>query len=63
MVKLDDAVIARMEKHGHKYEVLVDPDLAMDVKHGKVVDFSELLAADRVFKDSKAGDEQSPEFL
>jgi ribosome maturation protein SDO1 len=63
MVKLDDAVIARMEKNGHKYEVLVDPDLAMDVKHGKEVDFSDLLAADRVFKDSKAGDEQSPEFL
>jgi len=63
MVKLDDAVIARMEKNGHKYEVLVDPDLAMDVKHGKEVDFSELLAADRVFKDSKAGEEQSPEFL
>jgi ribosome maturation protein SDO1 len=63
MVKLDDAVIARMEKNGHKYEVLVDPDLAMDVKHGKEVDYSELLAADRVFKDSKAGEEQSPEFL
>jgi len=63
MVKLDDAVIARMEKHGHKYELLVDPDLAMDVKHGKSVDYSELLAADRVFKDSKAGEEQSPEFL
>ncbi|MBT4870041.1 MAG: ribosome assembly factor SBDS [Candidatus Diapherotrites archaeon] len=63
MVKIDDAVIARMEKHGHKYEVLVDPDLAMNVKHGKEVDYSELLAADRVFKDSKAGEEQSPEFL
>jgi len=63
MVKLDDAVIARMEKHGHKYEVLVDPNLAMDVKHGKSVDYSELLAADRVFKDSKSGEEQSQEFL
>jgi len=63
MVKIDDAVIAKMEKFGHKFEILVDPDLAMDVKHGKAVDYSELLAVDRVFKDSKAGEEQSPEFL
>ena len=63
MVKIDDAVIARMEKNGHKYELLVDPDLAMDVKHGKEINFEELLAIDRVFKDSKAGEEQSPEFL
>jgi len=63
MVKIDDAVIAKMEKFGHKFEILVDPDLAMDIKHGKEVDYSELLAVDRVFKDSKAGEEQSPEFL
>jgi len=63
MVKIDDAVIAKMEKFGHKFEILVDPNLAMDIKHGKTVDYSELLAVDRVFKDSKAGEEQSPEFL
>lgn len=63
MVKMDEAVIARLEKNGHKFEVLVDPDLAMDVKHGKKVDFSELLADEKIFKDSNKGDEQSPEFL
>jgi ribosome maturation protein SDO1 len=63
MVKIDEAVIARIEKNGHKFEVLVDPHLAMDLKHGKKVDFSELLADDKVFKDSNKGDEQGPEVL
>ena len=27
MVSLDDAVIARLEKGGSRYEILVDPDL------------------------------------
>ena len=63
MVKINDAVIARLEKNGHKFEVLVDPDLAMDVKHGKDVNFDDLLADEKVFKDSKKGDEQSPEML
>ena len=63
MVKIDDAVIARIEKHGHKFEVLVDPDIAMDLKHKKEINFSDLLADDKVFKDSRKGDEQSPELL
>jgi ribosome maturation protein SDO1 len=63
MVKIDEAVIAKLEKNGHKFEVLVDPDLAMDLKHGKTVDFEDLLADDKIFKDSNKGDEQSPEFL
>ena len=63
MVRIEDAVIARLEKFGHKFEILVDPDLAMDVKHGKDVPMENLLASDRVFKDSKAGDVQSPDTL
>jgi len=63
MVKIDDAVIARLEKNGHKFEVLVDPDIAMDLKHKKEINFSDLLADDKVFKDSRKGDEQSPELL
>ncbi|MDD3083752.1 MAG: ribosome assembly factor SBDS [Candidatus ainarchaeum sp.] len=63
MVKIDDAVIARFEKEGHKFEILVDPDLAMDVKHKKEVNFDDLLADEKVFKDSRKGDEQSPETI
>ncbi len=61
MVKLDDAVVARAEKFGLKFEVLVDPDLAVDVKHGKEIPLDKLLAADQIFKDSKIGDIQSVE--
>jgi len=63
MVKVDDAVIARLERFGHKFEVLVDPDLSLDVKHGKDVPIENLVAIERVFKDSKIGDEQSAETI
>ncbi len=56
MVKLEDAVIARYESAGHKFEVLVDPDLASDIKEGKKVQLNDLLAAESVYKDSKKGD-------
>ena len=59
MVKLEAAVIARLVLEGHKFEVLVDPDMAMDVKKGKSVNTDELLAVDTVFKDSGKGEEQS----
>ena len=26
MVSLEDAIVARLESHGHKFEVLIDPD-------------------------------------
>jgi len=41
MVKLEDAVIARYEHSGHKFELLVDPNLAMDLKNGGIVEFSD----------------------
>ncbi len=61
MVKLEDAVIARLETHGERYEVLVDPDLALELKRGKEVDISQVLAVDTIFKDSKKGDRASEE--
>ena len=63
MVKVSDAVIARYEKEGEKFEILVDPDLSMDLKKGKTVNFNELLAIDTVFKDSNKGTEASPEII
>lgn len=63
MVRVEDSVVARLEKFGHKFEILVEPDLAMEVKHGKEVAIDALLASDLVFKDSKIGDKQSSETL
>lgn len=63
MVKVDDAVVARWETAGSRFEVLVDPTAAQEIKDGKTVDLSDKLALDQVFKDAKKGDQISEEFL
>lgn len=61
MVKLEDAVVARLSAVGTTFEVLVDPDLAMAIRTGESSDVRSALAADKVFKDSKKGDAASEE--
>jgi len=63
MVKVDDAVTARWEIGGSRFEVLVDPQAVQDLKDGKTVDLSDKLALDQVFKDAKKGDKISEEYL
>ncbi len=63
MVKVSEAVIARYEKEGEKFEILVDPNLAMELKKGKKINFNELLAIDTVFKESNKGTEASHETI
>ncbi|RLG71100.1 MAG: ribosome assembly factor SBDS [Candidatus Iainarchaeum archaeon] len=63
MVKLEDAIIARFEFANERFEILVDPNLAWDVRRGKDVDLNDLLAINRIFKDAKKGIEQSKEAL
>jgi ribosome maturation protein SDO1 len=59
VVSLDDAVIARLDSHGSSFEVLVDPDLALDFKKGKEIEISDILVSEEIFKDSKKGDRAS----
>lgn len=55
MVDLDDAIVARLESHGERFEILLDPK-AMDlIKQGKEVDLTEYLAVEDVFKDARKG--------
>ena len=63
MVKVEDAVVARWETGGSRFEVLVDPTAVQDVKDGKPVDIASKLAMDQVFKDAKKGDKISDEHL
>ncbi|MFQ5887412.1 MAG: ribosome assembly factor SBDS [Candidatus Hydrothermarchaeales archaeon] len=63
MVSLEAAVIARLEIHGSRFEVLVDPDLALELKKGKREDMSDILAIETIFKDSKKGDKASEEHI
>ncbi|MCC7550039.1 MAG: ribosome assembly factor SBDS [Methanobacterium sp.] len=63
MVTLEDAVIARLEYYGERFEVLVDPDLASDFKRGENIEVEKILAVEEVFKDVKKGDKASEEAM
>ncbi|MCI4370572.1 MAG: ribosome assembly factor SBDS [Thermoplasmata archaeon] len=63
MVTVEDAVVARWEKGGSRFEVLVDPVAVQALKDGRTVDLSDKLALDQVFKDAKKGDKISAEHL
>ncbi len=55
MVNIDEAIIARLESHGEKFEILVDPDLAADFKNPERDDviIEDVLAVEDIFKDAK----------
>jgi len=63
MVKLEDAVVARLSSHSTTFEILVDPELAMAVKSGQSDDIRGVLALDKVFKDAKKGDKAADEMV
>ncbi len=56
-------VIARLEAQGHRFEILVDPELAFKLKSGEEVDVNEMLIGDIVYKDARKGLKASPESL
>lgn len=60
-------VIARVEKAGEKFEVLVKPEAVQKIRDGKEVDLLRELAIDEIFRDahkgSKASEEKMAEFF
>ncbi|CQR50159.1 MULTISPECIES: ribosome assembly factor SBDS [Haloferax] len=57
MISLDEAVTARLESHGARFEVLIDPDAALSIKRGEFDgDLEEVIAAEDVFEDASRGD-------
>jgi len=57
MISLDEAVTARLESHGERFEVLVDPDAALAIKRGEFDgDLEEVIAAEDIFEDASRGD-------
>lgn len=60
MVSMDDAVIARLEREGETFEILIDPDAAQKLREGENIPVLESLAVEEVFKDVKKGD-RAPE--
>ncbi len=64
MISLDEAVTARLESHGERFEVLVDPDAALAVKRGEFEgDLEDVIAAEDVFEDASSGDRPSENAL
>ena len=60
MVSLEDAVIARLEAGGHRFEILIDPNEAQAFKEGDEIDWEDSIAVDGIWADSAKG-ERSPE--
>ena len=57
MISLDEAVTARLESHGERFEVLVDPDAALAIKRDEFEDdLEDVIAAEDVFEDASRGD-------
>lgn len=57
MVSLDEAVLARYEYGGKRYEILVDPDLVESFQNDPTkVNIDDFLATDEVWHDAKGGD-------
>ena len=57
MISLDDAVTARLESHGARFEVLVDPDAALAIDRGEFEgELEDVIAAEDVFENASRGD-------
>ena len=56
MVSLEEAVIARYETGGNRFEILIDPESAKDYKDGNDIDWEDAIAADGIWTDSAKGD-------
>ena len=63
MIPLDRAVVARLETHGERFEILVDPDLAVKIRHGEPVDIEDAVAAIFVFENASRAEKASDEAL
>ncbi|WP_121821477.1 ribosome assembly factor SBDS [Halostella salina] len=57
MISLEDAVTARLESHGARFEVLVDPDAALEIARDEFEgDLEDVIAAEDVFENASRGD-------
>ncbi len=62
MVKVEDAVVAKLESHGHRFEILVDPEATDRIRDGNI-DLDKDLAIEQVFKDAHRGERAGDETI
>ncbi len=63
MISLDKAVIARLESHGERFEIYVDPDHAAALRHGEPVSIDDCVAVTEVFENASQGERASEEAI
>ena len=57
MMNIEDAVIAKLNKQGLNFEILVDCEKAMEFKHGASIDVNDIVVSGMtLFKDVKKGE-------
>ncbi len=59
MVSVEKAIIARLSKDHTDFEILVDPDKALEFRKGLPVSIENILAAQEIFNDAKKGERAS----
>jgi ribosome maturation protein SDO1 len=59
MVDVDKAVVAKLKKGEHHFEILVDCEKALEFRKGKDVSLDDVLATNDIFKDVKKGEKAS----
>ena len=55
-VSLEKAVIARLVVSGKKFEILVDPEKALEFRNGKNIDLDDILAIPNVYRNARASE-------
>jgi ribosome maturation protein SDO1 len=63
MVRMEEAVPARLKTHGTTFEVLVEPDGALALKRGDSVNLEDILAVEDIFENASRGDRSAEEDL
>ncbi len=63
MSRRHEPIVARLETHGHRFEILVKPDLAFKFKEGKKVSIREVLEGEFIYKDARKGLKASEEII
>jgi ribosome maturation protein SDO1 len=60
MVTVEDAIIAKIVRNGKHFEILVDPEMAYDLREGKSVSVQKMIAINIICSDAKKGEKASP---
>ncbi len=63
MIPIEQAVVARLESHGERFEVLVDPDMAMRIRQGEQIELEDAIAAEYIFSNASHGERASEEAM